>query len=563
MNFIKHIKLRTFLIFFILSLTFIPITIFTVFSFEQVKNTIQKNYNHNYVISVFSEIRSDFSLVLSQANNIALQLNSSDELIRILNSDSSEIDRITDINELLSYYGDNQTSFIFMDYITPNNTLIHIKSSADFPTFTNTEFLNNLKRSKFTLFDFPIEIEEKTYCVLGKQLYNYQKGVALGTLLLYIDQNALGSIYENSDFDTFFVSLNNRILFHTNNAYAGSVLYIPESDSQKESLFSSTGMYSYYEDEFYHESLVNHLQFSALLSNEKLLSPLNKIIKYIFISLSIIVIFTIPFVIFISKKLLQSFVNLQNHMDNFAENHDDFHDIPITNELSVLENSFNQMATEINSLISEIELKKDKQALAELNALQSQINPHFLYNALGAISWKAKENRQYEIDDMIISLSTFFRIGLHKGDTMITVAEELEHLKSYLEIEMIRFPNLFDICYNVDPEITNQIIPKIILQPIVENSINHGFRNQNITNGFIQITFEKRENNLYFEVTDNGIGFQCESGKLPKSSSKTGGYGLYNVNERLIRYYGSSHQLQIESTPGIGTKTYGTIPIKT
>lgn len=258
---------------------------------------------------------------------------------------------------------------------------------------------------------------------------------------------------------------------------------------------------------------------------------------------------------------MQSFTNLQNCMNQFAGNHNSFSQIPSSNELAVLENSFNQMASEINTLISEIETEKDKQVLAEINALQSQINPHFLYNALGAISWKAKENRQYEIDDMIIALSTFFRIGLHKGDTMITIAEELQHLQSYLEIEMIRFPNLFEINYDIDPDVIQQIIPKIILQPLVENSINHGLRNQNIQNGCITITIKKMDDILYFEVKDNGIGFHCNENELPHSSKETGGYGLFNVNERLIRYYGSNHQLHIKSIPGSGTKTYGTIPL--
>ncbi len=167
------------------------------------------------------------------------------------------------------------------------------------------------------------------------------------------------------------------------------------------------------------------------------------------------------------------------------------------------------MAQEVNTLITEIETEKEKQALAELKALQSQIRPHFLYNALGAISWKAKEYHQYEID----------------------------------------------------PEITEQLIPKIILQPIVENSINHGFRNHNISKGLIRVKFCKIEENLYFEVADNGVGFESFPDELPKSQSEDGGYGLYNVNERLTRYYGKNHQLRIQSTPGIGTKVYGIIPL--
>ena len=308
--------------------------------------------------------------------------------------------------------------------------------------------------------------------------------------------------------------------------------------------------------------LANQLKLSALLSNDVLLSPFKRIMKNIFISMIVILLFTIIFVICISKRLLHSFINLQLSMDAFISSPESFAPIPVSNELAVLENTFNNMANEITSLIKEVQAEKDKQALAEIKALQSQINPHFLYNALGAISWKAKINRQYEIDDMVIALSTFFRIGLHKGADMITVAEEIDHLKSYLEIETIRFPDLFDIIYDVDTNILTQIIPKIILQPIVENSITHGFRNKGANPGLIQITICPKNEELYFEIKDNGTGFESIEGELPKSTSEHGGYGLYNVNERLIRYYGANHQLHIYSTPGTGTKTYFTIPIK-
>lgn len=560
MNFIRQIKMRLFLIIFILSFTIIPIIASTFFSFVYAKNTIQNNYNKNYVASLFSGIKSDLSLILSEANNIVLQLNSSNELLHILNANYTTAEKEKALREFFQLYTDGQTTFLYVDYITPEHNLIHVSSPSDLPNMIDSEYLMQLKRSKFTLSSVPQEINGTYFCMLGKQLYNYQKSYSLGTLILYVDQKLLNSTQKSSEIDSFFISLDNKIVSHTSQDYIGSTLYIPSSIAKKDAIFSSYGTYTYYEDVYEHESLTNQLKLSALLSNDVLLSPFKQIAKNIFISMIVILVFTVIFVICISKRLLHSFTNLQLSMDAFIRAPESFAPIPVSNELTVLENTFNNMANEINSLIKEVQAEKDKQALAEIKALQSQINPHFLYNALGAISWKAKINRQYEIDDMVIALSTFFRIGLHKGADMITVAEEIEHLKSYLEIETIRFPNLFDVIYDVDPNILTQIIPKIILQPIVENSITHGFRKKT-TVGLIQIIIRAQNEELYFEITDNGIGFESVEGELPKSTSEHGGYGLYNVNERLIRYYGAIHQLHIHSTPGTGTKTYFTIPI--
>lgn len=562
MNFIRQIKMRLFLIVFILSFTIIPIIASTFFSFVYAKNTIRNNYNQNYVASLFSGIKSDLSLILSEANNLGLQLNISNKLIHILNTNCTTAERENSLRDFFQLYTDGQNTFLYVDYITPDQNLIHISPASDLPNIIDTEYLAQLKRSKFTLSSVPQEINGTYFCMLGKQLYNYQKSYALGTLILYVDQELLNSTHNSSEVDSFFISLDKKIISHTSRDYIGSTLYIPDSVSKKDAIFSSYGTYTYYEDNYEHESLANQLKLSALLSNDVLLSPFKRIMKNIFISMIVILLFTIIFVICISQRLLHSFINLQLSMDAFISSPESFAPIPVSNELAVLENTFNNMANEITSLIKEVQAEKDKQALAEIKALQSQINPHFLYNALGAISWKAKINRQYEIDDMVIALSTFFRIGLHKGADMITVAEEIDHLKSYLEIETIRFPDLFDIIYDVDTNTLTQIIPKIILQPIVENSITHGFRNKGANPGLIQITICPKNEELYFEIKDNGTGFESIEGELPKSTSEHGGYGLYNVNERLIRYYGANHQLHIYSTPGTGTKTYFTIPIK-
>ncbi len=224
-----------------------------------------------------------------------------------------------------------------------------------------------------------------------------------------------------------------------------------------------------------------------------------------------------------------------------------------SSELGELEEQFVKMSEKIRNLIENIEKEKDAKRVAELRALQSQINPHFIYNSIDAISWMAKLKKPYsDIEKLSYHLGSFFRLGLHKGENLITVAEELQHVKSYLEIEKIRFPDLFEAEMEVEPEALEGRMLKIILQPLVENAINHGFKGIG-HKGLIVIRIFSQGTAFIFSVEDNGRGMEVESDALPQSESRSGGYALKNVNERLILEYGSGSALAFASSTGSGT----------
>ena len=160
---------------------------------------------------------------------------------------------------------------------------------------------------------------------------------------------------------------------------------------------------------------------------------------------------------------------------------------------------------------------------------------------------------QYEIDEMLITLSNFLRLGLHNGDNIIKLRDELGHVRSYLEIEERRFPDMFDVDFDIDETLLDVYMLKIILQPIVENSIRHGFKNIDYK-GHILIRAYRADDYVEFSITDNGVGMETSDGEaIPKSHNPKGGYGLYNVNARLVTQYGSDCALRFESIPGKGT----------
>ena len=204
---------------------------------------------------------------------------------------------------------------------------------------------------------------------------------------------------------------------------------------------------------------------------------------------------------------------------------------------------------------------------AEFELLQAQINPHFLYNTLDAIVWSAETGNQKQVVKMVGSLSEFFRSSLNKGKELVRVREELSHARSYLEIQQIRYQDILSYEIDVPEELFEYEIPKITVQPIVENALYHGIKNRR-GGGKITITGQETESDYRLIVTDDGMGMDSErlleitrglSDKAPEDAKI---YGLYNVNERIRLFYGEEYGISIESEYDRGTTVTIRLPKK-
>ena len=204
---------------------------------------------------------------------------------------------------------------------------------------------------------------------------------------------------------------------------------------------------------------------------------------------------------------------------------------------------------------------------AEFELLQAQINPHFLYNTLDAIVWSAEAGNQKQVVKMVGSLSEFFRSSLNKGKELVRVREELSHARSYLEIQQIRYQDILSYEIEVPEELFEYEIPKITVQPIVENALYHGIKNRR-GGGKITITGEEGDNDYRIIVTDDGIGMDSErlaqitEGLSGKNPGDVKIYGLYNVNERIKLFYGEEYGISIESEYDKGTRVVIRLPKK-
>lgn len=215
-------------------------------------------------------------------------------------------------------------------------------------------------------------------------------------------------------------------------------------------------------------------------------------------------------------------------------------------------------------LMQEIVWEQNERRKSELDALQSQINPHFLYNALDSITWMIEGERNDEAAFMISQLAKLFRISLSKGHTIISVRDELQHAKSYMNIQRIRYKDAFSVTFDVDPELEEYCAVKLTLQPILENSINYGVDPMDDC-GEIMIRVKKEEDLLILSVEDNGIGMSEEEVSLLLTDSNRkrkhgSGVGLVNINNRLQILFGKEYGLLIESEPDEGTRVSIRIP---
>lgn len=228
-------------------------------------------------------------------------------------------------------------------------------------------------------------------------------------------------------------------------------------------------------------------------------------------------------------------------------------------EIGSLIRGFRNMIFQIKSLIEDVYESKIIQKDYEMKALQAQINPHFLYNTLSLINWMAIEADQKEISKITLTLSTFYRTALNKGKNILTIRDELKNTKSYLDIQLMMHDYEFDVIMDIDEEILEYKVLNLILQPLVENAIDHGIDLKTDGRGKIKITGIKEDSNIYLIVEDNGVGM--EQNKINTIlTNKSKGYGVRNVNERIKLYYGDYYSMQVESELEIGTKIIVKIP---
>ncbi|MFT5871571.1 MAG: two-component system sensor histidine kinase YesM [Clostridium sp.] len=395
---------------------------------------------------------------------------------------------------------------------------------------------------------------------LSRAIYFYKGNERLrGVLLVDMNYSTIGQLCQNISIGKrgyiYIVDSDNNIIYHPEQQliniglksenredYLGS--YLENSDEGKQLITIKTVNYTNWK-------VVAVAYMSEILDFKK---TSTNFIGWILFVCIILIIFIFGF---ISAKISHPIKQLEQSMKMVEEG--DFNiyiDVKGEDEVERLSTAFNLMISKVRYLMAQIIIEQEAKRKSELNALQAQINPHFLYNTLDSIVWMAENEKNDGVITMVTALAKLFRISISRGKNIITVREEMEHAKNYLIIQKIRYKNKFEFEIITQKEVLEYKTLKLILQPLIENSIYHGIEYM-VDKGFIKISVSITSGKLLYEICDNGLGIEPEKLKQLleyKEKDNTGsGIGVKNVHERIQLSYGMEFGLEIQSEIEEGT----------
>lgn len=401
-------------------------------------------------------------------------------------------------------------------------------------------------------------VANKDKVFLIRQIPFIRENGKINVLYIEINRKNLFQWFENmtdTDYGIYLVNENNRIIYNTqkfSKKNQNQILSLKEVKKEKKNQKN----YIVTKEEIEDSGWSVYLYRPSTVIREKIEDILHKVIFTVLIS-SIICLICIRS---LTKKTVRGIEQLQKNMKEIEKGNFELHvHSESKDEVGDLIRGFGAMVSKIRILIEEVYTGNIKQKEYEMRALQAQINPHFLYNSLSLINWMALEEGQEEISKITLAMSSFYRTALNKGNNIILLENEIENIKSYLEIQLMMHDYEFDVEIKVDDTVKKCEVLNLILQPMLENAIEHGIDLKTDGRGKIRVEAIDRGDVLLLEVEDNGIGMEEEVQDviLTKQSK---GYGLRNVNERIRLYYGEEYHITIESKLGVGTKIITTLP---
>jgi two-component system sensor histidine kinase YesM len=526
----------------------------------------------DYVQQLSSQISRNTELMIDEASKV-LQLGNSDISFNFLYATDDRQEETMELIKLFKLYRDS--------YVLSKDIKNVYIMGSDAMGFSERHGIYNIDKDENSryLYDIVSQNENELLVLSGKELDGsdnnsiiigkaiIQPGThkQLGITVVEFEAKAIQSLYEDVTLGSTgrFAIVDNtlsQIISDNNNVDLTDI---------KDMLSEKDSGYFFYEQNtnktlFIYETIPNtkwkiigKVQISELMQDTY---ELGRIFAY---AILLILVFLVVLYIIISKSLINPITKLRDNM-LLAEKGDLNARVNVTghDEIAVLARQYNRMLSHIQKLIEENKLEQRNLQKAELKALQAQINPHFLYNTLDTVIWLAAANENDKLINVVDQLAVFFRLGLSNGVEWINVKKEIEHVKSYLSIQQVRYSDMLKYDIEIDPQIYCFTMLKMILQPIVENALYHGIK-QNENGGAISIKGKlKNQNDIIFEISDTGVGIEENflmdlmnsiQKNIDTYRDNENGFGLYNVNRRIRLYYGEDYGISVWSQTGQGT----------
>ncbi|MFF2887268.1 sensor histidine kinase [Paenibacillus sp. NPDC057967] len=577
----------------LVAITLIPLLVLGAVSYSITKNAIDKKVT-DASKQLIRQTAENIDIRFSGYKDIVMQMITNPEIMsllhRISQRDEPSAEHIS-LTSKLAYFTAVSPEFKSVSFVTDS---MYIKGIFrwDDQAELKSEFYTKTMAAGNDFVWFPTrrgyysdtaDSHEEVVFSVSKQVFNIHDGRQLGmAVVLDIREEMLSEILRNNaDGDlrteSFVIDQNGYILSHGDK---GMLLTPVENwfEAEEASILISGGK----EDSFVahykgKEVMVNYQQLKTnnwrvvhVIERSSLYKDSDQVIQVIAILMAVCALFSIIAAYAMANSVSSPLKRMvkamkQVHIGNLSTRIK--RDDKRIDEIGSLEYHFNDMVGRIEELVQAVYQEQNNKRIAEVKALEAQINPHFLYNTLDAIKWTALFQKANNAAEMARLLSRLLHISIGKGRDTVLVQEELEHVECYMGIQNLRATGRIEMVYDIEEEVKLYRIPKVILQPIVENAVLHGFADRH-EGAVIRIGCRSTEGRLLFSIEDNGHGFESDLADsfshqiedMPKSATFLG-VGLSNVEERIKLICGEEYGLSIDSKIGEGTRVIITLPV--
>lgn len=583
----NNVKLRTKLIVSFVAVVFLPVLIVGLFLTRELRDMALDNANDQTFTNV-QRVKARTAELINVSYDSAYRLANNGKLESITNrrydstyevvkayrdfTDFSDERRLYDEIDNIRLYFDNATLLNNWEFIQPDETI------------EQAEWYRNAFRfggNTVNWYYLKDERDNRNYLSLVRKIA-FPNYATSGVLVMNVNMAMLTSILRQESFETMIVDENDTIVAANLSGLAGRTLadidLDPKATSAKGNRFETDveGVASrVFVEPFVPEASANALRIISVFSIDDIVKDANRIKNLALAVITASLIIAIVLVFGVSTILSKRMLRLSKHITKVATGNLDISmEIDGRDEIGQLFRQFNAMVSSINGLVAEVQetnkqksLLESKQNEIKLKMMASQINPHFLYNALESIRMKAHLKGEKEIAQVVRLLGKLMRKNLEVGQGKTSFADEFDIVRCYLDIQKFRYEDRLDYELHLDPALTRMPIPPLIIQPLVENAVIHGLENK-LEGGKVEVKVMKRDKEVLVEVMDDGVGITPEKlMELKRKLSDTDDsenhrIGLHNVHMRMILSYGPEHGLNFDSKPGAGTRVYFTIPYK-
>lgn len=546
------------------------------FMIKDTNKTIQKEM---YIMrsQVLDEVANNISILLSNVETIGNTIVVDSKLMRILGTSTEEISTDKKVTKEMSSYVEGMLSDEIWKYgkfnMKPELYIIG-ENGLTYSTYSKTKYdIDKIKNESW--YEEIVKADGDTVLIntykdengvgpyknifkMGRLIKDLITKEILGVLIIDVSETMLydrysellevgGSIYIVDSKGKIISSKDKRIIGKNYDK-------IISKDTNKEKLDTKYIKITSSIDEF-GWSMVQEIPLNIMMQIS------NRIIKKSLVLIVVISLIAVIITYKLSVSITNPIIKIKNKMNEVmqgnlkAQVHVDSND-----EIGELQTSFNSMVSRLESSIEEIKIYEEQKRIAELSFLQAQINPHFLYNTLSGIRFLISMNKNEQAEDMLYKFTKLLRSILPKSSEMINLEEEIENIKNYSDLQLMRYPGSFEIIYNIDENIYEFKVPSFILQPIVENAILYSMEKEN-NKGIISVIAYENEDGIRIIVEDNGIGMSKDKvNTVLKKEASINRIGVINVHERIQLIYGPDYGLQIDSIEQIGTKVTFILP---